>query len=70
MFGGWWDNLSPEEQGSVRDHVELLRTFGATLAFPYSSGIAGSRHTHMGNCGFSIKGGPIGSFMLSILAGP
>jgi hypothetical protein len=46
-FGKWWDDLSPDEQDSVRVHVDLLRQFGTTLTFPYSSGIAGSRHTHM-----------------------
>jgi hypothetical protein len=58
VFGDWWDDLSPDEQGSVRDHVELLRTFGATLAFPYSSGIAGSRHTHMRELRIQHQGRP------------
>jgi hypothetical protein len=46
-FERWWNSISEDEQDSVRDHVELLRQFGVALSFPYSSGITGSRHTHM-----------------------
>lgn len=46
-FENWWADLSPEEQDSVRDGVELLRQYGVSLPFPYSSGVAGSRHGHM-----------------------
>ena len=46
-FGHWWDRLSEDEQDSIRDGVELLRQLGVALTFPYSSGISGSRHSHM-----------------------
>ena len=46
-FGAWWDSLSAEEQESARTSVNLLREFGPTLPFPHSSGISGSRHSHM-----------------------
>ncbi|HVY91447.1 MAG TPA: type II toxin-antitoxin system RelE/ParE family toxin [Bryobacteraceae bacterium] len=46
-FGEWWEGLPPDEQDSVRDGVELLRQYGVSLPFPYSSGVAGSAHSHM-----------------------
>jgi hypothetical protein len=46
-FGAWWDSLSAEEQESVRASVNLLREFGPALPFPHSSGVEGSRHSHM-----------------------
>jgi hypothetical protein len=46
-FGDWWDTLSEHEQDDVAATVELLADKGPTLPFPYSSGIEGSRHSHM-----------------------
>ena len=46
-FGEWWDNLDSDEQESVVAVVRLLELNGPALRFPYSSGIAGSRHSHM-----------------------
>jgi hypothetical protein len=42
-FETWWDGLDVEEQKSVAVVVAMLEERGATLPFPYSSGIAGSR---------------------------
>jgi hypothetical protein len=46
-FGEWWETLSEGEQIDVDAAVQLLEQRGPTLPFPYSSGINGSRHSHM-----------------------
>ena len=46
-FGVWWAGLTAEEQESVDTSVRLLTARGPTLSFPHSSGINGSRHSHM-----------------------
>ena len=46
-FGAWWQTLSEEEQVDMAAAVELLEARGPQLPFPFSSGIRGSRHSHM-----------------------
>ncbi len=46
-FGLWWESLTVAEQESVAATVGLLEIEGPRLPFPYSSGVAGSRHGHM-----------------------
>jgi len=46
-FGEWWSGLSAEEQESLDASVQLLEERGPNLGFPHSSGINGSRHSHM-----------------------
>lgn len=46
-FEVWWHTLSEEEQISVDATVRLLEERGPQLPFPYSSGINGSKHSHM-----------------------
>ena len=46
-FGDWWENLSEGEQESIAVSVRLLEQIGPHLGFPHSSGINGSRHSHM-----------------------
>lgn len=46
-FEEWWDSLSEDEQESVAASVQLLEECGPRLPFPYSSGINGSKHSHM-----------------------
>ena len=46
-FAEWWDGLTEHKQDSISRVVGLLIQHGPTLAFPYSSGIRGSRHRHM-----------------------
>ncbi|MNF93889.1 hypothetical protein D3C84_765800 [compost metagenome] len=46
-FGGWWETLTADEQESVAVSVRLLEERGPALGFPHSSGINGSRHSHM-----------------------
>lgn len=46
-FGQWWAELSEQEQISVAASVQLLEERGPSLGFPHSSGINGSKHSHM-----------------------
>lgn len=46
-FGDWWSGLSEEEQVSIAASVQLLEERGPNLGFPHSSGINGSKHSHM-----------------------
>lgn len=46
-FAEWYEGLSLEEQLSVRRYVAMLQNAGATLPFPYSSGIRNSRFAAM-----------------------
>jgi hypothetical protein len=46
-FGQWWDTLSEAEQDDVAATVSLLEARGPVLPFPYSSGITGSKYSHM-----------------------
>ncbi len=46
-FEAWWAGLSEEEQESLAASVQLLEERGPMLGFPHSSGINGSRHSHM-----------------------
>ena len=46
-FETWWESLDEDEQESVTACVLLLEARGPMLRFPFSSGIAQSRHSHM-----------------------
>jgi len=46
-FGEWWESLNESEQDDIAATVGLLEEKGPSLAFPYSSGIEGSRYNHM-----------------------
>ena len=46
-FGEWWETLSEAEQEDIAAVVELLEQKGPQLPFPHSSGISGSKHSHM-----------------------
>ncbi len=46
-FGLWWASLTEDEQASVAASVGLLEERGPGLGFPHSSGINGSKHSHM-----------------------
>ena len=57
-FGNWWSSLSEDEQESVAAYVRLLEIRGAALPFPYSSGITGSRHSHLRELRVQHQGKP------------
>ncbi len=46
-FGDCWSTLSEAEQESLAASVQLLEERGPNLGFPHSSGINGSKHSHM-----------------------
>lgn len=46
-FEDWWLSLSQTEQISIAATVQLLEERGPQLPFPHSSGINGSKHSHM-----------------------
>lgn len=57
-FGDWWATLDESEQDSIAVTVTLLERRGPFLAYPYSSGIEGSRHKHMRELRTQHKGEP------------
>jgi hypothetical protein len=57
-FVGWFEALNDNEQVSVGRVVELLAEHGPSLPFPYSSGIARSRHRHMRELRIQHEGRP------------
>ena len=61
-FADWWDELDEAEQESIAATVELLTEHGPRLPFPYSSGIAGSKHGQMRELRVQSKGRPIRIF--------
>ena len=57
-LGLWWSSLDEAEQESVSASVGLLETLGPNLGFPHSSGIEGSRHSHMRELRIQHQGRP------------
>ena len=57
-FEVWWDGLSMEEQDSIDPVVLMLGQEGATLRFPYSSGIKGSQYSHLRELRIQHQGRP------------
>lgn len=57
-FGEWWGGLNEAEQESVAAVVGLLEMKGATLPYPYSSGVESSRHSHMRELRIQHAGDP------------
>lgn len=61
-FGAWWSRLNEAEQADVAATVSLLEEWGVRLGFPHSSGIKGSRHSHMRELRVQSGGRPIRVF--------
>jgi len=61
-FGAWWNQLSTSEQEDFAAAVELLMEQGPRLPFPYSSGIKGSKHSHMRELRVQSGGKPLRAF--------
>ncbi len=57
-FEHWWDQLSEDEQIDIDTCVRLLEAKGPNLKYPFSSGINGSRHSHMRELRIQHKGKP------------
>lgn len=57
-LGVWWESLTESEQESVDVSVRLLEERGPSLGFPHTSGIQGSRHSHMRELRVQHEGRP------------
>jgi hypothetical protein len=57
-FEEWWETLNEAEQINVAAYVGLLEKQGPNLKFPYSSGINGSKYTHMRELRVQHEGEP------------
>lgn len=57
-FRDWYEPLSEAEQLSIERVIELLEEKGTALAFPYSSGIQGSKLSHMRELRIQHEGRP------------
>jgi hypothetical protein len=61
-FAQWWEDLGMSEQEDINVSVELLMSLGINLKFPHSSGINGSRHSHMRELRVQSSGHPLRVF--------
>jgi len=61
-FDEWWETLTETEQDDVAAIVELLEERGAHLPYPYSSGIHGSKYSHMRELRIQSSGDPLRVF--------
>lgn len=61
-FGVWWATLTNAEQEDISAVAELLTERGPDLPFPYSSGVEGSKHSHMRELRAQSGGQPIRVF--------
>jgi hypothetical protein len=57
-FRDWYEPLSEAEQNSVERVVLMLAEAGPALGFPYSSGIEGSKFSHMRELRIQHEGRP------------
>ena len=57
-FESWWNDLTEAEQEDVAAMVELLESRGPQLPYPFSSGIHGSKHSHMRELRVQHRGRP------------
>ena len=58
-FGAWWREREDIHQDGVAATVGLLAATGPSLPFPHSSGINGSRHSHMRELRVQSGGAPL-----------
>lgn len=61
-FGDWWSGLGKSAQEELTAVIELLAEHGPELEFPYSSGMKGSRHSHMRELRIQCDGRPFRVF--------
>lgn len=56
------ERLSETEQDRIAATIKLLGARGPLLPFPFSSGVAGSRHRHMRELRVQSRGNPLRIF--------
>ena len=61
-FGRWFVSLSEADQDAIDFTVDLLIAQGPNLRFPHSSGLSGSRHSHMRELRIQSEGRPLRVF--------
>ncbi len=61
-FDSWWQILTENQQDDVVSVVQLLQERGTQLSFPYSSGVNGSKYSHMRELRIQSGGNPIRVF--------
>jgi hypothetical protein len=61
-FGAWYETLEVALQDDIDRVVGILEVRGPRLPFPYSSGVAGSRHDHMRELRVQSGGRPLRIF--------
>lgn len=59
LFEEWWETLTEGAQIDVDTVVGLLHECGPSLPFPFSSGVTGSRHSHLRELRIQHRGRPI-----------
>ncbi len=57
-FGKWWEGLNDRSQEDIDVSVRLLEQRGPQLSYPHSSGINGSKYSHMRELRIQHKGDP------------
>jgi hypothetical protein len=57
-FEFWWESLTENEQIDIASIVNLLEQCGPNLKFPFSSGIEGSKLTHLRELRIQHAGAP------------
>ena len=62
QFRDWWDGLSEAQQDDSAHIVGLLEVLGPQLGFPHSSGVKGSKHSHMRELRVQSGGHPLRIF--------
>ncbi len=61
-FDEWWATLTIQEQDDIISVINLLIEKGVDLPFPYSSGLEGSKFSHMRELRIQSHGDPIRVF--------
>ncbi len=62
QFGDWWKELTEKQQDAIAASAGLLGQYGPSLGHPHSSGVEGSRHTHMRELRVQSGGKPLRIF--------
>lgn len=61
-FGAWYEGLIDPIQDAIDRSVRLLEARGPELPFPHSSGVSGSRHSHLRELRVQSRGEPVRIF--------
>jgi hypothetical protein len=57
-FEDWWNKLEETEQIKIDAAIRMLEEYGPDLPYPMSSGVNGSRHSHMRELRVQVQGRP------------